>query len=247
VGQRPWRGFNPESALRFVVFGEGRGTLIYLIFEDRQINRCPQHHLGLARPRHTSLPYLAIAVGYLTNTDRGLWQASWNPLGGLVLVTAPLTAVVTVRQWASLREHSQLLDKYHTLAATDALIGLPSRRRLLELAETELDHAKHRGQPPRRPDDRCGPLQADQRPVRPPDRRPGPVHHRRDLPEPDAPPRPARPVRGDELIAVLRDTSAHGAAGCRVAAPGTLLARADTALYTAKGKGRDCTCTYSHA
>jgi hypothetical protein len=33
----PWRGFNPEGARRFVLFGEGRGTIIYLILEDQQI------------------------------------------------------------------------------------------------------------------------------------------------------------------------------------------------------------------
>jgi diguanylate cyclase (GGDEF)-like protein len=106
------------------------------------------HDTRLARTdrRHTSLPYLAIAVGYLTLIVASR-QASWNPLGGLVLVTAALTAVVTVRQWASLQEHSRLLQKYHTLAATDALTGLSSRRRLLELAESEFDHAKHSGQP----------------------------------------------------------------------------------------------------
>jgi hypothetical protein len=33
----PWRVVNPEGAVRFVVFGEGRGTIIYLILEDQQI------------------------------------------------------------------------------------------------------------------------------------------------------------------------------------------------------------------
>jgi diguanylate cyclase (GGDEF)-like protein len=96
--------------------------------------------------RHTWLPHLAIAIGYVTLIVASR-NASWNPLGGLVLVTAALTAVVTVRQWTSLRENSQLLDKYHTLAATDALTGLASRRRLLELAETEFDRAMRGSHP----------------------------------------------------------------------------------------------------
>jgi hypothetical protein len=33
----PWRAFNPEAAVRFVVFAEGRGTIVYLILEDQQI------------------------------------------------------------------------------------------------------------------------------------------------------------------------------------------------------------------
>jgi hypothetical protein len=32
----PWRAFNPEGAVRFVIFGEGRGTLIYLVLEDQR-------------------------------------------------------------------------------------------------------------------------------------------------------------------------------------------------------------------
>ena len=33
----PWRAFNPDGAVRFVVFGDGRGTLIYLVLEDQRI------------------------------------------------------------------------------------------------------------------------------------------------------------------------------------------------------------------
>jgi hypothetical protein len=32
-----WQAFNPDAAVRFVVFGEGRGTIIYLILEDQRI------------------------------------------------------------------------------------------------------------------------------------------------------------------------------------------------------------------
>jgi diguanylate cyclase (GGDEF)-like protein len=54
---------------------------------------------------------------------------------------------VTVRQWASLRENSRLLLKYHTLAATDALTGVASRRRLLELADAAFDQATRDAHP----------------------------------------------------------------------------------------------------
>jgi len=33
----PWRTVNPDGALRYIIFGEGRGTIIYLILEDQQI------------------------------------------------------------------------------------------------------------------------------------------------------------------------------------------------------------------
>jgi hypothetical protein len=33
----PWQAFNPDAALRFIPFGEGRGTIIYLILEDQRI------------------------------------------------------------------------------------------------------------------------------------------------------------------------------------------------------------------
>ena len=33
----PWRAFNPDGAVRLVVFGEGRGTLICLVLEDQRI------------------------------------------------------------------------------------------------------------------------------------------------------------------------------------------------------------------
>lgn len=104
------------------------------------IGQVPTNH------RHTALPYLAITLGYLTLIVASR-HTSWNPLGGLVLVTASLTAVVTVRQWTSLRENSRLLLKYHTLVATDALTGLASSRRLLELAESAYDAASRDGRP----------------------------------------------------------------------------------------------------
>ena len=33
----PWRAFTPNGAVRFLVFGEGRGTIVYLILEDQRI------------------------------------------------------------------------------------------------------------------------------------------------------------------------------------------------------------------
>ena len=33
----PWQAFNPDAALRFIAFGESRGTIIYLILEDQRI------------------------------------------------------------------------------------------------------------------------------------------------------------------------------------------------------------------
>jgi hypothetical protein len=33
----PWRALNPDAAVRIVVFGEGRGTIIYPVLEDQQI------------------------------------------------------------------------------------------------------------------------------------------------------------------------------------------------------------------
>jgi hypothetical protein len=33
----PWRALNPDGAVRFVVFGDGHGTIVYLILEDQRI------------------------------------------------------------------------------------------------------------------------------------------------------------------------------------------------------------------
>ena len=38
----PWQAFNVDAVVRFVAFGEDRGTLIYLILEDQRIVDAPR-------------------------------------------------------------------------------------------------------------------------------------------------------------------------------------------------------------
>ncbi|HLZ37113.1 MAG TPA: diguanylate cyclase [Mycobacteriales bacterium] len=67
------------------------------------------------------------------------------PLGGLLLAAAALTALVTGRQYAALRDNARLLAEYHHIAATDGLTGLQTRRRFMELAEQECRRSRSSG------------------------------------------------------------------------------------------------------
>jgi diguanylate cyclase (GGDEF)-like protein len=89
-----------------------------------------------ARPRRSFsvLPYLAVAGGYglLLIVARGL---ALYPLGGMLVGSVVMIALVVARQLSVLRENARLTERYQELATTDALTGLANRRHLLEVGE----------------------------------------------------------------------------------------------------------------
>jgi diguanylate cyclase (GGDEF)-like protein len=97
-----------------------------------------------ARP--SALPYLAVAGSYLLLVVVGLHDVRFNPLGGVLLGAVLLTALVSVRQFAALRDNGRLAIRYQQLASIDGLTGLCNRRHFMEVAEGAFAHAQRLGQ-----------------------------------------------------------------------------------------------------
>jgi diguanylate cyclase (GGDEF)-like protein len=97
--------------------------------------------LSPSKIRISRLPYVAVAGGYALLGWVGLTHLHFNPLGGLIIAAAILTALVSARQLIALRDNSQLVMRYHYLAAIDGLTGLYNRRHFLEIAEQQFAQA----------------------------------------------------------------------------------------------------------
>ncbi|HWN61090.1 MAG TPA: GGDEF domain-containing protein, partial [Streptosporangiaceae bacterium] len=93
------------------------------------------------------LPYLAVAGSYILLTVVGLKSVSFNSVGGVLLGAVALTVLVSIRQFAALRDNSRLTARYAELASTDGMTGLYNRRHLMEVAEGAFAHAQRLGQP----------------------------------------------------------------------------------------------------
>ncbi len=97
-----------------------------------------------ARP--SALPFLAVAASYLLLVVVGLRDVRFNPLGGVLLGAVLLTALVSARQFAALRDNGRLAIRYQQLASIDGLTGLYNRRHFMEMAEGAFAHAQRLGQ-----------------------------------------------------------------------------------------------------
>ena len=97
-----------------------------------------------ARP--SALPYLAVAGSCLLLVVVGLHDVRFNPLGGVLLGAVLLTALVSVRQFAALRDNGRLAIRYQQLASIDGLTGLYNRRHFMEVAEGAFARAQRLGQ-----------------------------------------------------------------------------------------------------
>ena len=98
-----------------------------------------------ARP--SALPYLAVAASYLLLTVVGLRALNFDSLGGVLLGAVLLTFLVSVRQFAALRDYGRLAVRYQELASIDGMTGLYNRRHFMEVAEAAFAHAQRLGQP----------------------------------------------------------------------------------------------------
>jgi diguanylate cyclase (GGDEF)-like protein len=108
----------------------------------------PARSAWAGRPsRPSTLPYLAVAGSYLLLMAVGLHRGTFNPLGGILLGALALTVLVTVRQFAALRDNGRLAARYQELASIDGLTGLDNRRHFMELAEGAFAHALRVGEP----------------------------------------------------------------------------------------------------
>ena len=101
----------------------------------------------LLAPGPGVLPYLAVAGSCVLLTVVGLRSVTINPIGGILLGAVALTVLVSVRQFAALRDNSRLTARYAELASIDGMTGLYNRRHLMEVAEAAFAHAQRLGQP----------------------------------------------------------------------------------------------------
>src|ERR1700761_7249247 len=105
----------------------------------------PLPFMPSARP--SVLPYLAVAGSYLLLILVGLRHVAFNPLGGVLIGAVALTLLVSVRQFAALRDNGRLAVRYAELASIDGMTGLYNRRHFMELAEGAFAHAQRVSQP----------------------------------------------------------------------------------------------------
>ncbi len=94
-----------------------------------------------------ALPYFAVAGSYLLLIVVGLRDVRFNPLGGVLLGAVLLTILVSMRQFAALRDNGRLAAQYAELAAVDELTGLFTRRHFMEVADGAFAHAQRFGLP----------------------------------------------------------------------------------------------------
>ena len=125
------------------------GLLLFALAADSQWAHAVDGTLReAARPRRSFsvLPYLAVVGGYglLLVVARGL---ALYPLGGMLVGSVVMIALVVARQLSVLRENARLTERYQQLAATDGLTGLANRRHLLEVGEHLLRIAARVGRP----------------------------------------------------------------------------------------------------
>jgi diguanylate cyclase (GGDEF)-like protein len=102
---------------------------------------------GAPVTRPSILPYLAVAASYLLLSIVGLENVSFNPLGGVLLGAVVLTVLVSVRQFAALRDNNRLAVRYRELASVDGMTGLYNRRHFMDVAEGAFAHAQWFSQP----------------------------------------------------------------------------------------------------
>ena len=139
-----YRGGDPVDTLWILAL-----TILFVAAGCQLRARPAAEFAGSPKPsaaRPSALPYLAIAVSYLLLAIVGLHDVRFNPLGGVLLGAVLLTALVSVRQFAALRDNGRLAIRYQQLASTDGLTGLYNRRHFMEMAEGAFAHAQRLGQ-----------------------------------------------------------------------------------------------------
>jgi diguanylate cyclase (GGDEF)-like protein len=88
-----------------------------------------------------------VAGSYVLLMVVGLQNVTADPLGGSLLGTLVLTVLVSLRQFAALRDNGRLAARYQELASIDGMTGLYNRRRFMDVAEGIFAHAHRLDQP----------------------------------------------------------------------------------------------------
>ena len=139
-----YRGGDPVDTLWILAV-----TILFVAAGCQLRARPAAEFAGSPKPsgaRPSALPFLAVAGSYLLLVVVGLHDVRFNPLGGVLLGAVLLTALVSVRQFAALRDNGRLAIRYQQLASIDGLTGLYNRRHFMEMAEGAFAHAQRLGQ-----------------------------------------------------------------------------------------------------
>jgi diguanylate cyclase (GGDEF)-like protein len=138
-------GGDPVDSLWFVALA------IMWIAVSCQLRAEPREDFAVP-PRHPAtrpsvLPYVAVAGSYLLLMLVGLRSVAFNPLGAILLGAFVLTVLVSLRQFAALRDNGRLASRYQELASMDEMTGLYNRRHFMDLADGAFAHTQRLGQP----------------------------------------------------------------------------------------------------
>jgi diguanylate cyclase (GGDEF)-like protein len=138
-------GGDPVDSLWYVALA------IMWIAASCQLRAEPREHFATpardAAARPSVLPYLAVAGSYLLLMVVGLENVAFNPLGAVLLGALVLTVLVSLRQFAALRDNGRLASRYRELASMDEMTGLYNRRHFMDLADGAFAQTQRLGQP----------------------------------------------------------------------------------------------------
>jgi GGDEF domain-containing protein len=125
-----WRGAPRLSIVPLRIFATG---LVAFIAADITYDHITINSTYLGGDPVDALWMLALAI---------MWIAA-----GCQLRARPTNELVSVRQFAALRDNRRLAVRYQELASIDGMTGLYNRRHFMEMAEGAFAHSQSLGQP----------------------------------------------------------------------------------------------------
>ena len=140
--------------------GCGKSTLLNLVaglmpvsagavlLENKEVND-PGPDRAVVFQNHSLLPWLTVRENVALAVDEveAGWRAKAVSIGTVVLLLCGLTVVLSLLFGRELRHRAAMQAELARLSLTDALTGLPNRRRFEEAFEAAWDRARRTGKP----------------------------------------------------------------------------------------------------